>query len=87
MDITLLHKKLTNPWTAGLISKSIASTATLEELTALISTEKLERKIKLRILLALLNFEAKDLKICSNAIEKLLQSISVSAKSGNDKVS
>ena len=78
MDVPSLHKKLLPNWSAGTVSKSLATPASLETIQN--GFEKLEMKTKMRVLLSLLNFDSKSKGECIGPIRELLRH---SADKGN----
>ena len=80
MDLTLLHKKLLPNWSAGSVSKSISTAASLNAIQ--LSFDKLESKIKMRVLLSLLNFDNKTKAECIGPIKELIRLAADESKSG-----
>ena len=80
MDLTLLHKKLQPNWSAGTVSKSLSTQASLNSIQ--LSFDKLEMKIKMRVLLSLLNFDVKSKADCMTSIRELLKLAADESKHG-----
>lgn len=80
MDVNLLHKKLLPNWSAGTVSKSLSTQASLNVIQ--LSFDKLEMKIKMRVLLSLLNFDAKTKADCLTSIRELLRLAADESKHG-----
>ena len=80
MDFTLLHKKLLPNWSAWTVTKSLSSVSSLDSIQQ--SFSKLEKKTKMRVLLALLNFDSKTKSECSSSMNELLRLAADEEKNG-----
>lgn len=80
MDFTLLHKKLLPNWSAWTVTKSLSSASSLDSIQQ--SFSKLEKKTKMRILLALLNFDSKTKSECLSSMNELLRLATDEEKNG-----
>ena len=80
MDLTLLHKKLLSNWSAWTVSKSLSTSENIDAINQ--NFNKLEKKIKMRVLLSLLNFDPKTKADCSSSIKELLRLATDEEKNG-----
>ena len=80
MDLSLLHKKLLLNWSAGTVSKSISTPLSLNSIQH--GFDKLESKIKMRVLMSLLNFDPKTKADCIAPIKELIRLAADDTKSG-----
>ena len=80
MDFTLLHKKLLPNWSAWTVTKSLSSASSLDSIQQ--SFSKLEKKTKMRVLLALLNFDSKTKSECLSSMNELLRLATDEEKNG-----
>lgn len=80
MDLSLLHKKLLPNWSAWTVSKSLSTSESIDAIT--VNFDKLEKKIKMRVLLSLLNLDPKVKADCSSSIKELLRLATDEEKNG-----
>ena len=85
MDFTLLHKKLLPNWSAWTVTKSLSSASSLDSIQQ--SFSKLEKKTKMRVLLALLNFDSKTKSECLSSMNELLRLATDEEKNGKVRLS
>jgi hypothetical protein len=84
MDFALLNRKLSGGWSAGTVSKSLATVQAMRELHRCFD-DKLTKKDQMSILVALLGLEQKEVISLSTEIDDLLTAASDDRR--HDKVS